>query len=176
VSTVCYAVRFNGTPLCPFTPTCGLHQGDPLSPYLFLLVVDCLSTLMKHNEHLGLINGLRVCRHAPSISHMLFADDSLLFFRANAKHTDVIKTLMSDFEKGTSQLLSPSKCFLLVREGIEANRVISLRNILGVQKEEFEAKYLGLPIPYGRLTRDTFQPIEEQLGKRMGTWMDKDMS
>jgi hypothetical protein len=53
--------------------------------------------------------------------------------------------------------------------------VISLCNVLGVQKEEFEAKYLGLLTPYGRLTRDTFQPIQEQLGKRMGMWMKKDM-
>jgi hypothetical protein len=121
VSIVHYTVRFNGTPLCPFTPTRGLRQGDPLSSYLFLLVANCLSTLMKHNERLGLINGLRVCRCAPSISHLLFAYDSLLFFRANAEQAVVIKTLLSNFEKGTGQLLSPSKCSLLVHEGIEAN-------------------------------------------------------
>jgi hypothetical protein len=131
---------------------------------------------MKHNERLGLINGLHVYCRAPGISHLLFADDSLLFFRANAEQAVVIKTLLLDFEKGTGQLLSPSKCSRLVRQGIEANRVISLCNVLGVQKEEFEAKYLGLPTPFSRLTRDTLEPIQEQLGKRMGTRMEKDMS
>jgi hypothetical protein len=79
VSTVWYGVRFNGTALQPFHPSRGLCQGDPLSLYLFLLVADCLSVLMKNYERQGLISGTRVSSRAPSISHLLFAYDSLLF-------------------------------------------------------------------------------------------------
>ena len=82
VLTIRYSVRFNGVPSHSFSPSRGLRQGDPLSPYLFLLVADGLSTLLKHNEGLGDIDGLKVCRRAPSVSHLLFADDSLLFFKA----------------------------------------------------------------------------------------------
>jgi hypothetical protein len=61
VTSVHYIVCFNGTSLCPFTPSRGLRQGDPLSPYLFLLVADCLSVLMKHKESSGMLDGVRVC-------------------------------------------------------------------------------------------------------------------
>jgi hypothetical protein len=176
VTSVRYTVRFNGAPLCPFTPSRVLRQGDPLSPYLFLLVADCLSNLMKHNERMGLLQGIKVCRRAPSISHLLFTDDSLLFFKSNAEQAAVVKNIIATFERGTGQLLSPGKCFLLVSEGIDPARVGDLRRILGVQRAEFEAKYLGLPTPHGRMRGEIFQPIEERFVKRMSSWREKDLS
>jgi hypothetical protein len=75
VSTVRYSVRFNGVPSHSFSLSRGLRRDDPLSPYLFLLVADGLSTLLRHYEGLGQIEGLIVCRRAPSITHLLFVDD-----------------------------------------------------------------------------------------------------
>jgi hypothetical protein len=84
VTTVRYSVKFNGTLLEAFSPTRGLRQGDPLSPFLFLLFADGLSALLKHEVDQNNISGIKVCRRAPGISHLLFADDTLLFFRADS--------------------------------------------------------------------------------------------
>ena len=73
VTTVRYTVRFNGVLMDAFQPTRGLRQGDPLSPYLFLFVADGLSKVLQHESELGRIQGLKVCRRAPEISHLLFA-------------------------------------------------------------------------------------------------------
>jgi hypothetical protein len=101
VTIVRYCVRFNGTDLSPFHPSRGLHQGDPLSPYLFLLVADCLWTLMKSYERQGPISGITVSRRAPSITHLLFVDDSLLFFKLGIDQATGLRELLALFAKGT---------------------------------------------------------------------------
>jgi hypothetical protein len=79
---VCF-VRYNDQETNGFTPTRGLRQGDPLSPYLFLICAEGLSSALAHEEEVRGIEGVRVCRNAPSVSHLLFADDSLILMKAN---------------------------------------------------------------------------------------------
>jgi hypothetical protein len=80
VSSVRYNVRFNSMETNVFTPIWGICQGDPLSPYLFLFVAEGLSRLLKDAELRGEIEGLRVCRDAPEVSHLLFPYDLLYFY------------------------------------------------------------------------------------------------
>jgi hypothetical protein len=82
VTTVKYSVKFNGTLLEAFSPSRGLRQGDPLSPFLFLFVADSMSTLLSNEVNQGRITPIKVCRRALGISHLLFADDTLTFFKA----------------------------------------------------------------------------------------------
>ena len=78
-----YKVRFNSQDTDMFTPTRGIRQGDPLSPYLFLLCAEGISSLLQYDEESGGIEGVRVCRNAPSVSHFLFADNSLILMKAD---------------------------------------------------------------------------------------------
>ena len=79
VRTVSFSVMINGKDSEAFVPLCGLRQGDPLYPYLFLLCSEGLSALLDDARSKGVIQGLKVARDAPDISHLFFADDSLLF-------------------------------------------------------------------------------------------------
>ena len=82
VTSVRYYVLMNGSEVGPIIPKRGLCQGCPLSPYLFIICAEGLSALHRQAESSGLINGSKVCRGALSISHLLFADDSFLFFKS----------------------------------------------------------------------------------------------
>jgi hypothetical protein len=97
VSSVRYQVRFNSEDTDMFTPTRGLRQGDPLSPYLFLLCAKGLSSLLLHEEEVGGIDGERVCRNAPSVSHLLFADDFLILMKADMNNATSLQQVLDTY-------------------------------------------------------------------------------
>lgn len=95
VSSVSISVHFNGGSLDAFTPSQVVQQGDPISPYLFLLAAEGLSCILKAQG--DRVRGISVAATAPAVNHLLFADDSLLFFEA----TDGSATKVRDILKGT---------------------------------------------------------------------------
>jgi len=82
VTTVSYRIKVNGEYTEQIYPQRGLRQGDPLSPYLFIICAEALSTLLQKAEVDGSILGIKICRGAPRINHLFFADDSLIFMNA----------------------------------------------------------------------------------------------
>ena len=83
VKFVTYSIMLNGQLHGLIVLETGIHQRDPLSPYLFLLVTEGLHALFKKAEDDGVIRGVSLCAVGPWISHLLFADDSLVFCRAS---------------------------------------------------------------------------------------------
>lgn len=83
VSTVEYNVVYGEFVVGPIKPSRGLRQGDLLSPYLFIACAEGLTALIKHYEANKLLQGVKIYRNAPVISHMLFADDSYLYCKAD---------------------------------------------------------------------------------------------
>ena len=78
ISTVSYSILVNGEPKGDIRPSRGLRQGDPLSPYLFLLCSEGLNRMLQKAAQNDQIRGFSLCKHGPKISHLFFTDDSLL--------------------------------------------------------------------------------------------------
>lgn len=166
VTTVQYTIRFNGVPLDAFQPTQGIHQGDSLSPYLFLFAADGLSKLLNRETQAQRVEGLQMCRRAPEISHLLFADDSLLFFRSIREQAERVKQVLDCYCRSKGQLINTRKCSLFFNSTMVPENMEQVRTCLGVQECSFDTKYLGLPTPEGRMKAEKFQPTEERLAKR----------
>ena len=81
VSLVQYTLLINGNLTNSFKPFQGLRQEDPLSTYVFLMCANILSISLSQAKNLKKIKGIKVGRNGLSFSHLLFVDDSLLFFR-----------------------------------------------------------------------------------------------
>jgi hypothetical protein len=108
ITSVEYKVKINGTLTRSFKPTRGIRQGDPLSPYLFLFVSEGFSKILQKAIELRALKEFKICRRAPGISHLLSADDGLVFFEANTKQAGVIKAAIGIFEVGSGQLVNQS--------------------------------------------------------------------
>jgi hypothetical protein len=115
----------------------------------------------------GNIEELKICRRGPGISHLLFADDSLLFFKVKGDEARHIKNVLTAYEKSTGQLLNPAKSSLMLGQNVTEDEGAIVASILNVQNTSFEEKYLGLPIPEGRMKDDKFQPTKERLMEKM---------
>jgi hypothetical protein len=117
-----------------------------------------------------------VARGAPGISNLLFADDSLLFFKATAEEARAVDSTLKKFQRCTGQLLSPSKCSIMFSSACPEAIQLEVKSTLSVTTTTFEEKYLGLPTPEGRMKNGSFQPIMSRFGKRLTNWDERFMS
>ena len=112
ISTVSYLVLINGEAKGNIVPSRGLRQGDPISPYLFLLCAEGLSAMLRKEEEQGNIRGISVCRGGPRISHLFFANDSIVFYRATVDEGRRILQVLEDYEVESGQKLNKDKTSL----------------------------------------------------------------
>ena len=103
VTFVSYSIRINGKPRGHIVPTRGIRQGDPLSPYLFLLCVEGLSALIQKSVENRELEGLSVCKGSPTISHLFFANDSIIFGKASIEECNTLQRILVIYENASSQ-------------------------------------------------------------------------
>lgn len=101
ITSVSFSFKINGSIHGCVIPTWGLIQGDPISPYLFILCADALSTLITKAMHRKSIHGVQICRSAPPLSHLFFADDSILFTRVNLQECSKVANIISTYERAS---------------------------------------------------------------------------
>ena len=109
VSSVSYAILVNGQPSGKIKPTRGIRQGDPLSPYLFLLCAKALSALLTRAEENGVLTGVPTSKKGLRLSHIFFANDSLIFCKVNSVKWRRLTKLLDKYEAASGQKLNKDK-------------------------------------------------------------------
>jgi hypothetical protein len=109
IQFVTYSVLIDSEPTGLIRPSRGLRQGHPLSLYLFLLCAEGLTSLIRQAELDGYIFGVATYRKGPKLSHLLFADDSLLFCKATISESTRIMEILSLYEQSSGQKINRKK-------------------------------------------------------------------
>ncbi|XP_028076555.1 uncharacterized protein LOC114278664 [Camellia sinensis] len=97
ISTVSFSVMVNGESRASFILSSGLRQGDPLSPYWFILIADVLSLLISNQLQDHKLAGMRLTRNCPALSHLFFTDDALLFSKASIADCLALKSTVEEY-------------------------------------------------------------------------------
>uniref|UniRef100_A0A803NGJ4 Reverse transcriptase domain-containing protein n=1 Tax=Cannabis sativa TaxID=3483 RepID=A0A803NGJ4_CANSA len=173
LNSTSFSFMLNGEAVGNVQPTRGLRQGDPLSPYLFLICSEGLSRLLQYEESLGNLKGLRLTRHSPSISHLLFADDSLLFCEATQSSASALKRILDIYHRASDQLLNNNKSVMSFSPNTTQAAKDLFHHILGMPIAECHERYLGLPAYASRDKKEMFSDVKERIWQKLHAWNEK---
>lgn len=168
VTTVSYSIMINGEPSPRFMPSCGLRQGDPLSPYLFILIMEAFSRMIMQAENQGLIKDMKISRSSLSISHLFFAGDSLLFFKADPQNCATIRSLIEKFSSSSGEVINFAKSVIMFSPNTPSRIRRFLRSIIGTPSSESIGKYLGNNVEVHGRSSAAYHSVVEKIRKKVG--------
>uniref|UniRef100_A0A803Q0W1 Reverse transcriptase domain-containing protein n=1 Tax=Cannabis sativa TaxID=3483 RepID=A0A803Q0W1_CANSA len=163
VTTVSYSVLLNGVPQKKFFPKRGLRQGDPLSTFLLLMCHNILSKLLLREQ----VEGISISRNAPAISHLMFADDTILFTRANMNIVSSILQCISKYESWSGQKCSLAKSSVLFSGNMGGSQKSNILKYLNVKECSGQERHLGNPFVFKRRKREEYKYLKEKVLKRI---------
>ena len=176
VKSVSYRVKCNRKLQDPFIPERGLRQGDPLSPYLFILCAEGLSALLHSAEEDGSLQGVQLCTGAPKINHLFFADDSLIIMKANASSAAKLQNILAMYEAHSGQMINKEKSSAMFSKGTTRGAKQAVLGVLGIPRESHNERYLGLPVHLGASKSKEFEYLKERIWQRIQGWKERLLS
>jgi hypothetical protein len=121
--SLCLVFRsVNGNMVGNILPSRGIRQGDLISPYLFLICVEALSALLQQAEGKGFITGVPTSSKGPRLSHLFFADDSMIFCKANSVEWQRVMRILGIYEKVSGQQINLQKTSLFFSRNTNLER------------------------------------------------------
>ena len=156
MSIVTYSVLVNGEPSGLIHPTKGIRQGDPLSPFLFLLCMEGLNGMIEKAEMDGDIQGFSLCRRGLKLTHLLFVDDCFLFCRATMEECGKVLDILNDHEEASGQKINKTKTTLFFSKATDVALKNYIKEAWGVPEIMQYEKYLGLPSFVGKGKKASF--------------------
>ncbi|KAL5793103.1 hypothetical protein ACOSP7_001697 [Xanthoceras sorbifolium] len=124
----------------------------------------------------GFLHGIRVARSAPQVSHLLFADDSLVFAKAEEADCCCLKQVLDNYERASGQAVNYDKSAL----SFSPNTQLSVRTLVGslfnIGEVSCHDKYLGLPSAISKNRKNVFANIKEKVWQKLQGWKHKLLS
>ncbi|RVX21198.1 LINE-1 reverse transcriptase-like [Vitis vinifera] len=177
ISTARFSILVNGVPAGYFPNSRGLRQGDPLSPYLFVLGMEVLSALLRRAVDGGFISGCRLRGRGGmemNVSHLLFADDTIIFCEARQDHLTYLSWILVWFEAAFGLKINLAKSEVIPVGEVEDIDELAVE--LGCKVGALPSVYLGLPLGAKHKTTAMWDGVEARMRRRLALWKKQYLS
>lgn len=164
-----FSILVNGSPANPFSPSQGIRQGDPLSPFLFVILMEGLSRLICRAKEEGKIKGLQPLPSIPTTTRQQFVDDTMLHGSPTTKEALGFKKILKLFSEASSMEINLSKSTIFF---FNTHLVVqkNLSRILGFRRGNLPLKYLGAPLIDKPWQKKHWEKILANMEKRCQHW------
>ncbi|GKA29337.1 putative RNA-directed DNA polymerase, eukaryota, reverse transcriptase zinc-binding domain protein [Tanacetum coccineum] len=163
------SVLINGSPTSKFSIKRGLRQGDPLSPFLFILVMEGLHCAISNAVNSGLIRGVKIGSSDIILSHLFYADDVVITTEWNARDLDNIIRVLHVFYLASGLKINIHKSNIY-GIGVSNEEVSIMATSTGCAPGSLPFTYLGLPIGSNMNLISNWQPLIDRFQSRLSSW------
>ncbi|XP_035842190.1 uncharacterized mitochondrial protein AtMg01250-like [Helianthus annuus] len=160
------AVLVNGSPTFDFRCEKGLRQGDSLSPFLFLIVMEALSWILNKAKDIGVFKGINFSEDEPDLTHLLYADDALILGEWTCENIKSIARVLRIFYlcSGLRINLHKSNIYGVCTDDLEVDNMME---VLGCKRADFPFTYLGIKVG-AKMTRIfNWEPVVDVIKGRL---------
>ncbi|CAN6722681.1 unnamed protein product [Malus baccata var. baccata] len=176
ISTVSFSIVVNGTPTGFIVPQRGLRQGDPLSPFLFLLCTEGLSVLLRKGLEQDALHGFKFTDTGTPITHLFFADDSVVFGNATVDEARAVAEALKVYACGSGQEVNLTKSSVFFSPKTPNRTKREIEETLGIQCKQGFGKYLGLQADFGHSKKAVFAEVRDKVEARLAGWTEQFLS
>lgn len=176
ISSVSYKFLHNRKEFGCVVPRRGVRQGDPISPYIYIMCAEGLSSIIHRNEEAGLLHECRIAKSAPVISHLLFADDCYLFFRATKTEAGVMKRILDRYAEISGHVINFNKSAVTFSSNAKSVDHSEVCAQLEVKESENPGKYLCMPMRIEKQKKLVFGFLIDRVEHKLQTWSIQNIS
>ncbi|KAA0039770.1 LINE-1 retrotransposable element ORF2 protein [Cucumis melo var. makuwa] len=166
ISSVQYSIIINGRPRGKIQPSRGIRQGDPISPFIFVLAMDYMSRLL--NSVGEKIKGVKLEGNI-NLTHLLFADDILLFVEDDEHSIQNLKNIINLFQLASGLSINLNKS-TISPINVDASRTEQIASQWGISTKFLPINYLGVPLGGKQITKTFWKNVEEKINKKLASW------
>lgn len=159
IQSVSYDITINGCITESWNPNRGIRQGDPLSPYIFIICMNYLIFKFVDGHNSNLFDGLQINKYTPPIPILCFADDCIIFGKNNPKSITFIKETLNNFAEEAGLHINWNKTKTYFSKNTPHHKIKDSCKNLNIRAGNRNDKYLGLPLITQRITKQTFYDI-----------------
>lgn len=161
-----FSIMVNGRPRGNFNASRGIRQGDPSSPFLFVLVADVLNRLVERARGVDLIKGFEIGREKICLSHLQFADDTIFFLSKEECNIRNFIGMLDMFGVASGPKINIAKS-TLVGINVSEEELLSLASVAGCEVGLWPLSYLGMPLGDNPNRVAFWNPVIEKITKRL---------